>query len=155
MTRRLNGFSLLELMIAVVVVAILAAIAVPMYQNHVFKSRRTDAQGALSGLANAMERFYTANTTYLGAAGTQATPANSGAPWIFAAQSPVDGANKYYNLTIKNNVTAVSYTLVATPIGAQASDGVLELDSTGARRWDRNNNGAFGADENCWSITCN
>jgi type IV pilus assembly protein PilE len=154
MTKRLTGFSLIELMIAVVVVSILAAIAVPTYQNQVSKSRRTDAQGALSGFANAMERFYTANNSYLGAAGTNDVPANSGAPRIFATESPMDGATKYYDLTIKNDVTASRYTLVATPKGGQASDGVLELDSTGARRWDRNNNGAFGADENCWSQSC-
>lgn len=154
MKTKTEGFTLIELMITVAIVAILAAIAYPSYQDQVSSSRRSDAQGALSSFALAMERHFTSNNTYLGAAGTQAVPANSGAPWIFASQAPLDGATKYYNLTIKAGATQSSYTLVATPIGAQVGDGVMELDSTGAKRWDRDNSGGFGAGESCWKKSC-
>ena len=149
-----DGFTLIELMITVAIVAILAAIAYPSYQSQVSSSRRSDAQGTLTSFALAMERFYTANNTYLGAAGTKAVPANSGAPWIFSTEAPLDGATKYYDLTIKAGATQNSYTLVATPKGAQTDDGVIELDSTGVKRWDRNDNGTFAADEACWSKSC-
>lgn len=154
MKRTTHGFTLIELMVTVAIVAILAAIAYPSYRDQVNSSRRSDAQGALSSFALAMERYYTSTNSYLGAAGTQAVPANSGAPWVFAAEAPLDGATKYYNLTIKAGATQSSYTLVATPKGAQAGDGVMELDSTGVRRWDRDNSGGFAANEACWSKSC-
>ena len=92
-----KGFTLIELMIVIAILGILAAIAVPAYQGSVIKSRRADAQGALTGFANAMERHFTTNNTYGGAA---AGGADTGSPAIFPTQSPLDGSNKYYNLTI-------------------------------------------------------
>jgi type IV pilus assembly protein PilE len=145
--RRYRAFTLIELIVALVIIGILAAIAFPSYQNSIRKSRRSDGQAALLGFANAMERHFTANTTYLGAA---AGGADSGAPAIFPTQAPIDGSTKYYNLTIKNTITARTYTLVATPINAQAGDGVMELDNTGVRRWDEDNDGAFSATEKDW-----
>jgi prepilin-type N-terminal cleavage/methylation domain-containing protein len=53
-----KGFTLIELMIAVVVIAILAAIAYPSYQDSVRKSRRADAKSALMEHAQFMERTY-------------------------------------------------------------------------------------------------
>ncbi len=151
---RSKGFSLIELLVVVTIIGIIASIAYPSYQDQVTKSKRTDAQGALLSFGLAMERYYTTNNTYLGAAGTQAVPADAGAPWVFATESPLDGAKKSYDLTIKAGATQSSFTLVATPKGSQAGDGILELDSTGAKRWDRGNDGVFDAADLCWSSTC-
>lgn len=133
---RQAGFSLIELMIVVVIVGILASIAYPNYTEHVRQTRRVDAQGALMSLSAAMERYFTENITYVGAAGTDASPASTGAPRIHPSQTPIDGTAKYYNLTIAA-ATATSYSLRATPIStsAQANDkcAILTLDSTGAR----------------------
>ena len=144
--RMVKGFTLIELMVVVAIVAILAAVVLPAYQDSIRKSKRADAQGALMSFANAMERHFTSNGTYLGA-GT--TGGNTGAPTIFATKSPVDGNSTIYNLTIKA-VTASTYTLLASPVGGQASDGKLELDNTGARRWDADNSGGFSTAENTW-----
>ncbi len=114
-THIMHGFTLIELMITVAIIAILASIALPAYQDSVTKARRTDAQGALLGLANAMERHFISNSSFQGAAGTQGSPTDTGSPWIFSSTSPVDGGTAAYNLTIA--ATASIYTLTATPTG--------------------------------------
>jgi type IV pilus assembly protein PilE len=148
-SKKNQGFTLIEVMIAATIVAILAAIAIPSYMDSVTKSRRRDAEGALEGFANAMERHFTDVNSYCDAAGTggtntcgDATINDSGTPTIFSPKSPIDGNQVYYNLTI-NQVTQNTYTLLATPTGAQTGNGALQLDNTGARFWDKNNDGTF------------
>lgn len=144
--KKQQGFSLIELMVAVAIVAVIAAFAYPSYLEQVRKSRRSDCAGALVSLGNAMERFNTVNSTYLGAA---AGGANTGAPAIFAAQCPVDGNTPTYNLTIQA-ATASTYTLRAAPVGSQVDDkcGTMTLSNTGVK-------GVTGADagltwQDCW-----
>jgi type IV pilus assembly protein PilE len=150
------GFTLIELMISVAIVGILAAIAIPSYQDSVRKSRRADAQGAVMNLANAMERHFTESNSYCDAAAGGTVVAScgdgtgdSGTPSIGPTQSPETGT-AFYNLTI-TVPNATTYTLRATPAGAQNGNGILELTSTGVRRWDRNNDGDFlDANETTW-----
>jgi type IV pilus assembly protein PilE len=120
-----KGFSLIELMIAVAIVAILAAIAYPAYNDQVTKARRSDAHSALLNMSALMEHYYTENNTYVGA--------NSASDIGGSATSP----EGHYNMTI-SNVTATTYTLTATPdpSGAQASDttcGALTITSTNVK----------------------
>ena len=128
-----RAFTLVELMVVVAVVAILAAIAFPFYNEHVRRARRADAQGALAGLAIAMERHYTERTpsAYTGAA---SGGADTGPPAIYPTQAPLGGANKYYNLTIQS-ASATAFEVRAIPKNAQAGDrcGTLTLDSAGQR----------------------
>lgn len=141
-----KGFTLIELMIAVAIVGILAGIAYPSYQESVRESRRADAKGVLLGFANAMERHYTENNTYLGAA---TGGGDTGAPAIFSTTSPVGGGAAFYSLTI-SAATARAYTLLATPVNSQVGDGFMVISETGARGWDRNNDGNIVAGENTW-----
>jgi type IV pilus assembly protein PilE len=129
-----KGFTLIELMIVVAIVGILAAIAYPSYQENVRSSRRGDCAGALAGMANAMERFYTINNTYIGAAvGGGANGAPDPAVLGYPATCPVDGGTATYNLTIA--ATASTYTVSAAPTGTQTGDrcGTLTLTNTGKK----------------------
>ena len=67
---RARGFTLVELMAAVAIVAILTALAMPSYKEHVAKSRRSEAMTALLDGAQALERYYSANSTYATAKGS-------------------------------------------------------------------------------------
>jgi type IV pilus assembly protein PilE len=64
MKAKTRGFTLIEIMITLVIVAILAAIAVPSYRAFVLRSNRIDATGALLALAAAQEKFFLQNNTY-------------------------------------------------------------------------------------------
>ncbi len=141
----------MELMIAVFIIALLASIAYPNYQEYLRKSRRVDAQGALISFATAMERHYTLHNSYLGTA--QGVVPSAPIASLFPSQAPTDGGSKSYDLTIEA-LSSGSFTLRATPVKAQQGDGYLELLSTGARRWDRDNSGAISAGEQCWEGTC-
>ncbi len=119
---RARGFTLLELMIALVVIGILAAIAYPSYSAQIVKSRRSDAKQALVELAQKLERYYSERGTYVGAA--------IGAGGIYAATS----GGGYYNLAIASQ-TANGFTITAAPAGKQAGDacGSFGYDQAGNR----------------------
>src|SRR5277367_308258 len=120
-----SGFTLIELVVTMVVVAILAAIAIPSYQNQIRHSRRTDAKSALLDLAAREQNVYATTTAY----GT--TPASVG----YSGAWPVTVGSGYYtvNITIVAAVapanstvtgTPSTFTLVATPVAgtSQAND---------------------------------
>jgi len=103
------GFTLLEVMIVCVIVAILAAIAYPSYQSSVQKSRRSEATAALLGVAAQMERWSTEKSTYASAA--------LGSGGVYANHTE----NSYYDLSL-TNLTTTTYTIRAAPAGVQVGD---------------------------------
>lgn len=65
-SNRSRGFTLIEIMITVLIVGVLAAIALTSYQRNVVETRRKAATACLIEAAQALERFYTTNLTYVG-----------------------------------------------------------------------------------------
>ena len=104
--RKKRGFTLIELMIVVVVIAILAGLALSGYQNQVRKSRRAEARQVIADLALKQEKYRSNNAIY----GTVAQ--------IGSAQTAA-----YYTvaLTAASN-TSTAYTFTAVPVGDQAKD---------------------------------
>ncbi|HEY1436882.1 MAG TPA: type IV pilin protein [Casimicrobiaceae bacterium] len=117
---RSRGFTLLELVIACAIVAILAAIAYPSYMNSIQKSRRSEATAALLGVAAQMERYSTEKGTY--------ATATLGTGGVFANHTE----NSYYALSLAN-LTATTYTVRAAPAGVQVGDpcGTLTYNEQG------------------------
>jgi type IV pilus assembly protein PilE len=119
-----QGFTLIELMIAVGIVAILTTIAVPAYQSSVVRTHRSAAKACVSQYAQFMERYYTTNLTYVGAApGTLGCTAEG-------------GLSARYTLAV-DNVTATTYRAKATPLATWAPKdprcGTLTLNQAGTR----------------------
>ena len=141
-----KGFTLIELLIAVAIVGIISAVAYPSYLSSVTKSRRADAKAAMVGFAQAMERYYTNNGTYTGAA---TGDADTGSPTIYSTTSPLDGSDIYYNLTI-NSSSDSAYLLKADPVNSQDGDGMLTLSSTGLKGWDEDDSGDISSSEEEW-----
>lgn len=124
-----NGFTLLELMVTVTIIAVLAAIAYPAYQDQVMKTRRSAAAACLTEVSQFMERFYTTNLRYNTTTGGVAVA-------IPVLQCRTDSA-AHYTISFSGNPTATAYTVQAVPQGAQATRdtkcGTLTLNHAGAK----------------------
>ena len=142
--RKHAGFTLIELMIAVAIVAILAAIAYPSYREHVLKTKRAEGKALLQRIAGEQERFFTARSQYTNDV-TGAKPNGLG----FSSNESEHGC---YQANIALGAGNMSYTLNAVPAnstdcGDQTQDakcGTLSIDSLG----NKTASGPLGAD--CW-----
>ena len=144
------GFSLIELMIVVGIIAVLAAIAYPSYMQHMIKANRAAAEGCLSEYSNYMERYYTTNLAYnqaAPAAGSTAAAVPFAKPTLDCAAANQTGSN--YDIEIPAP-SATGYTATATPISKlQKRDtlcGTLTINQMGQR----NINGGSGTVAQCW-----
>lgn len=117
-----NGFTLIELMITVAIVAILASIAYPSYTQYVIRGHRAAAQTEMMDIANRQQQFFLANRQYATTLGALS----------YSLPSEV-GARYGAAIAADNGASPPNFKITFTPSGAQASDGDLTLDSTGAK----------------------
>jgi type IV pilus assembly protein PilE len=118
--RHAKGFTLIEAMIVVAIVAILGAIAVPGYNNYVMRSKISEAVANLSDMRVKMEQYFLDHRTYVGAcaAGTVA-PLPSGKYFTYACPT----------------LTATTYTITATGSASQAMGGfTYQIDHQNQRQ---------------------
>jgi type IV pilus assembly protein PilE len=124
--RRDRGFTLVELIVAMVILATLAAIAIPSYSIYVLKSHRTEAKSALLDLASLEERYFSTAGTYSN------NPPDLGYTGAAGVAFPVGSG--WYNVLVSVNPaippapplspagTPATYTITATAIGQQLPD---------------------------------
>ena len=131
MKYRNKGFTLVEALIVVTIVALLAAVAFPSYLGQLRKSRRAEAAIALESLAQAQERFYARFRTYTSLV---AAPDPCAGQACGLGQSSNSSEHDYYGLTANGN--AAAYTLTATASGPQFKDTdcrTLTINSVGVK----------------------
>ena len=124
---RAAGFTLIELMIVVSIIAVLASLAYNSYQDSIRKSRRAKAKADVMSITQDYERWYTVNNTYVGfwAQMLVDTPNRN--------RSPSEGGQVSYTLT--NAEARTTYTITATPSTLQSKDrcGTLSVNSAGTK----------------------
>jgi type IV pilus assembly protein PilE len=121
--KKVRGFTLIELMTAALIIAVLAAIAYPTYMNQSRKGRRSNAEAMLMDMAQREQQYFLDARTY----------ANTVALLNVTVPTSVSSV---YNLAIATAAgPPPTFTLTATPIagGAQAGDVTLTIDNTGAK----------------------
>jgi type IV pilus assembly protein PilE len=114
--RKAQGFSLIELMIVVAIIGILAAIAIPNYNEHVTRSRITEAVATLSDMRVRLEQYFQDNRQYTGAcvAGTLAPLPAATSNFTFECTTACGGA-------AGNSLTATAYVVRACGRGSMAN----------------------------------
>lgn len=126
-----GGFTLIELMIVVGVVAILAAVAYPAFQEQMRRASRTEGKHALQDAAALQERYYSDNNVYASLATVDINTTTEHGKYTLSITG-LGGTNQ-------------SYTLVATPTFTDTLCGALSLSSNGLRT-----EGGTGNVSDCW-----
>lgn len=113
------GFSLLELMIVIAVIAITLAWAIPSYQDSVRKARRGEAQSLMRQAEVCAARRFTVESSFLDV--------------DTECLTPVGPIGDHYNFSIEPAEDGLSYLITATPQGSQIEDkcGTMTMDQTG------------------------
>ena len=145
------GFSLLELMAAVAILALLAAVATPLYTRYGVRAQGAAARADLMRCAQGMERHASWTFSYLGAIGADA--AGSGGVDLGAVTPNLCSPTSTRYVVTLEDVGAAHFLLRTSPVGSGATDArALGLDEAGRRWRDRNGDGDFDdAGEDGWA----
>lgn len=119
-----RGFTLIEVMVTVAIVAILASVAMSSYAQYVVRGKRAAAQAAMLDIANREEQFLLANRSY---ADKPTLEANG-----YALPSAI-AANYSYDVAAVGTGALPSYVITFTAVNSQLSDGDLSLTSAGVK----------------------
>jgi len=126
--KSVQGLTLIELLMVILIVGILAAIAVPTYSNYMMRARRADAKTALEQVRAAQEMWRAERGSYAidDGNGTAVTKLRT------TMGAPATTVSNYYSwdFTVQ---TATAFTARATAIGSQATDGNLEINQDGTK----------------------
>jgi type IV pilus assembly protein PilE len=144
---RRSGFTLIEMLITVAILAILAGVAIPQYTGYVTRAKRAEAKRALSEAAQVLERNYTVSGCYNRASAADC-PTQSGSAIDLPAvlrRAPAEGKGSYL-VSVTFAASGQSFSLQAIPCGSgntcaafthdnftDTECGSFTLDNTGLR----------------------
>lgn len=130
-----NGFTLIELMIVVAIIAILTSVALPAYTSSVIKGKRAEGRAALTELMQQQERYMTQNNSYLAFTNSGGTTSPTTVPFkTFSGDSAAKAA--YYLSAAACSVTepiSICVIVSAQPVGSDTEAGTLTISSTGTK----------------------
>jgi type IV pilus assembly protein PilE len=143
---RRRGFTLVEVLTAMIVVVVLTAVAVPLWRNHLLRVRRADAMTALTAIQVEQDRFFGRDARYAGAeALTREPPDGLGV----GGKSP----QGHYAIELRTDADGLGYRAIATalPRPGQAADTrcvQMSIDQSGIRR--AQDAGGTDRSADCW-----
>jgi type IV pilus assembly protein PilE len=136
----MRGFTLIELMIALVVISILAAIALPAYNDYVTRGKITEAVSTLSDMRVKLEQYFQDNRTYVGACASGTIAPLPSAPAV-----------KYFSYTCPT-LTATTFSVQADGIAAQGMSGFrYTIDQSNAKATVSVPSG-WSSSTTCWTL---
>jgi type IV pilus assembly protein PilE len=137
-----SGFTLIEVMITVAVVAIIAAIALPSYFDYVTRSRLVEARANLADMRTRMEQFFLDNRAYPAACvASTATPSST--------QIRLPGNAKFFNYTC-SLLSATAYTITATDTFSPGTHFIYTVNEANLRRTTSAPTGWGAVPKDCW-----
>ena len=128
-----GAFTLVEMLVVVVIIAVLARIAYPIYQKQVVRGSREAAQSQLLELANLQEKIFLNSSLYTGSISGAYTGLSSGGLGVTGSAT----TDAKYTLSLSPTTASSAYTLTATPVTgtSQDGDGNLSINQNGVRAW--------------------
>ena len=147
MPREARGFTLIEVLIVIAIIAILSAIAVPSYTDYLRRGRITEATATLANMRVQMEQYFQDNRTYL-AVGAQPAPCAAG------SAVPVPGNLRFFNITCA--LTATTFTITATGRADRSMNGfvftVNELNAQSSTITATSDTTGYTTNAACWVV---
>lgn len=127
-TKKVNGFSLLEIMVVLAILGVVSAIAIPTYQKYVVRTNRTNLQATMLQVSQKLAAYKLANNDY------NTTLSNNA---VYGSTVFPQTGTALYDLALDTTTVAGGWTLTATPKTGrkQAGNGAVLLNDQGWRCW--------------------